>query len=307
MPQLLDDPSVFRSLLEDLPVGVYVVDREQRIRFWNRGAEHITGHLAHEVVGQRDKDELLKPCDRQGRSLCGQHSPVAATLKHGESHQYSAFYLHKKGHRVAVRIRLRPILERGDVIVGAISLFEEALSFRDETLGQLMYGCLDAITGVPSQRLTRAVLNECLAGMEAANSGFGWLRVRILGLREFGLKHGPQSIAPFLRTTAQTLRHNLDAESFLGRWDSDQFVAVLPSVSPMMVAATAERIRRLLSQSEISWWGDHFQIEAEVESGIAQRGDTWETLWRKASAAESTATAMGPVGDGTPNSDPARR
>lgn len=293
MSGLLDDPGVFRSLLEGLPVGVYVVDLEQRIRFWNRGAENITGHLAHEVVGQCDKGELLKPCDRQGRALSGDHSPVATTLSHGETQQYSAYYLHKNGHRIAVRTRIRPILEHGGAIAGAISLFEEAFAFREEAFGSLMYGCLDATTGVPSPRLSRAVLNECLAGVEESHSAFGLLRVRLLGLEEFRAKHGPQSIAPFLRATAQTLRQNLDAENFLGRWADDEFVAVLQSASPMMVTAAAEDIRCLLRQSEVSWWGDRFRIEAEVDSRVVRPGDKMESLWHGAGPSERNAKAAG--------------
>ncbi len=296
MSGLLDDPGVFRSLLEDLPVGVCVVDRQHRIRFWNRGAEHITGHLAHEVVGHGEKGDLLKPCDRQGHPLSGEHSPMAVTLRQGEPQQYSAFYLHKNGHRIAVRTRVRPILEHGDVIVGAISLFEEAFAFRDEMFGPLMYGCLDPITGVPSQRLSRALLTECLAGLQQSRSGFGLLRVRIPGLKEFRAKHGAQSIVPFLRTTAQTLRHNLDTENFLGRWGEDEFLAVLQTASPMILAATAENIRRLLAQSEISWWGDHFRVEAEVEGRIVRAGEDLDLLARAAQAAGASATPGSPQG-----------
>jgi GGDEF domain-containing protein len=86
-----------------------------------------------------------------------------------------------------------------------------------------MYGCLDASTGIPAHRLTRALLNECIAGMEESHLGFGLLRIRVLGLEEFRSKHGPQSIVPFLRTAAQTLRHSLDAENFLGRWGRTNF------------------------------------------------------------------------------------
>jgi PAS domain S-box-containing protein len=285
MSGLLDDPGVFRSLLEDLPVGVCVVDVEQRIRFWNRGAEHITGHLAHEVVGHCEKGALLKPCDRQGRELNGEDSPMAVALRQGASQQYSAFYLHKHGHRVAVRTRIRPILEHGDAIVGAISLFEEAFAFREESIGPLMYGCLDPVTGVPSERLSRALLGECLAGLDQSRSSFGFLRVRVLGLEEFRAKHGPQSIVPFLRTTAQTVRHNLEAENFLGRWGETEFVAVLQTASPMLVAATAENIRCLLAQSEIYWWGDHFHIEAEVEGRVVRSREHLDLLVPAARAA----------------------
>ena len=49
-------------MVEDLPVGIYIVDRERRIRFWNRGAEHLTGHLAHDVVG-RVLEDVVQVCD----------------------------------------------------------------------------------------------------------------------------------------------------------------------------------------------------------------------------------------------------
>ena len=47
---LLDNPKLFRNVLEDLPMGMYIIDRERRIRFWNRRAEHLAGHLGQEVV-----------------------------------------------------------------------------------------------------------------------------------------------------------------------------------------------------------------------------------------------------------------
>lgn len=295
MSALFEDPALFRSLLEDLPIGVYVVDLEHRIRFWNRGAEQITGHLAHDVVGHHDTGHLLKPCDRQGRLLRDEHSPVNATLMQGHAQQFSAFYLHKNGSRLAVRVRIKPIFEHSDVIVGAISLFEEAFAFREDSAGPLMFGCLDSPTGLPSTRLTRAVLNECLAGTEQSHAGFGLLRVRILGLDEFRSRHGPQSVVPFLRTAAHTLRHNLDPENFVGRWGDDEFVAVLQSGSPMAVAATAEFIRRLLSRSEISWWGDHFPINAEVESTVVRPGDKLPATL--AAAPPDAAKAAGAGGD----------
>lgn len=86
----------------------------------------------------------------------------------------------------------------------------------------------------------------------------------MLGLEEFRSKHGPQSAVPFLRASAQTIRCRLSSEDFLGRWGEDEFLAVLHSASPVAVAATAESIWRLLSQSQISWWGDRFLVEAVV-------------------------------------------
>ncbi len=287
---LLDNPKLFRHLVEELPVGIYIVDRDGLIRFWNRGAEFLIGHLSHEVVGHVFED-IVRACDRRGNSLSGERCPVTMTLHLRQPQHCTAFYLHKNGHRTAVRIRTRPILEYGDAIGGATVLFEEAFVYREESSGQPMYGILDATTGIPSRRLTRAVLNECMAGMEESHTGFGLLRIRVLGLEEFRAKHGPQSVAPFLRTAAQTLRNSLDAENFLGCWGENEFLAVLPSASPMMVAMTAEILSNLLSHSEVLWWGDRFLVEAEVAYTVATAGNDLESLLREMKPSHSKGMA----------------
>lgn len=44
-----NDPEIYRSVLEHLETGVYIVDRNRRVRFWNEGAEQITGFLRQDV------------------------------------------------------------------------------------------------------------------------------------------------------------------------------------------------------------------------------------------------------------------
>jgi PAS domain S-box-containing protein len=110
LSKLIENPNLFRHLVEDLPMGIYIVDGERRIRFWNHGAEYLTGYFSHEVVGLLLED-AVQACDRRGNSLIGERCPVTLTLSQRHAQQSTAFYLHKKGHRTAVRIRTHPILE----------------------------------------------------------------------------------------------------------------------------------------------------------------------------------------------------
>lgn len=295
LSNLLDNPKLFRHVLEDLPVGIFIVDRERLIRFWNRGAEHLTGHLSQDVVGHVFED-VVRACDRRGDSLSGEHCPVTVTLNGRQPQQSSPFYLHKNGHRVPVNVRTRPILEYGDSIGGVTVLVEEAFVYREESSGPPMYGCLDATTGIPSRRLTRAVLNECIAGIEESHLGFGMLRIRVLGLDDFRSRHGPQSVVPFLRITAHTLRHSLGAENFLGCWEENEFLAVLPSASPVTVATMAETLWHLLSHSEVLWWGDRFLVETEVTYTVAAAGNDLEALLREMKPSHSSGTAKAAAG-----------
>src|ERR1700692_1120889 len=58
MPEL-NDPDIYQAVLDGLETGVYIVDRNRRIRFWNEGAEQITGYLRQDVVGRFLRDHLL--------------------------------------------------------------------------------------------------------------------------------------------------------------------------------------------------------------------------------------------------------
>ena len=49
--QALRDADLYRALLDHLDEGLYMVDLDRRILYWNRGAERISGYLAHEVAG----------------------------------------------------------------------------------------------------------------------------------------------------------------------------------------------------------------------------------------------------------------
>ncbi len=304
MSPFFEDPVLYRSVLENLPIGIYVLDREQRVRFWNRGAEQITGYLAHEVMGHVCH-ESLPHCDPQGLVLAGDHCAITTTFRDGRAVQNHVFTLHKQGHRLGVQVRTLPLFDDRDTIAGVAVAFEEASeNSAADVSGSLMYGCLDSLTGVPSQRLTRAVLTESLAGLQATHSGLGLLRIRILGLSEITGKYGADSTVPFLRTSAQTIRHSLSAEDFLGRWGSDEFLAMLQSSSPVRVAATADLIGRQLSQSEITWWGDRFLVESAVEHIVARPGDQLEALLSQMKSSHPTGftKAVGTGGASGPSS-----
>ena len=278
MSPFFEDPALYRSVLENLPIGIYVLDKEQRVRFWNRGAEQITGYLAHQVVGQKCGDSLPH-FDPEGRILAGDHCPVATTFRDGRAVQHHVLTLHKEGHRLGVQVRTLPLLDDSGLIMGvAIAFEEDPSSSIPDFSGALMYGGLDPLTGVPSERLTRAMLSGSLAELEQTNGRIGLLRISLLGLKELSARYGTDSIAAFLRNSAQTIRHNLSPKDFFGRWAEDEFLAILHASSTVKIVPMAELISQQVSESEITWWGDHFRVRAEIDYVIAGPGDTPESL-----------------------------
>lgn len=293
MPSFFEDPALYQWVLEKLPIGLYILDREQKVRFWNRGAEEITGYLAHEVTGQVCR-ESLPHCDPQGRVLAGEDCSITNTLRDGRAARSHVFTLHKHGHRINVEIQTLPLIDDKGITMGVAVAFEQGSAEAGNDLaGELMCGCLDAVTGVAAHRLTQAVLSESLNDIKTTHRGWGLLHIRILGLRDMASRYGADSIAPFLRTAGQTIRHSLRPEDFVGRWESEEFVAMIQTSSPVRIAAISDLISLQLSQSEVAWWGDRFRVRAVVEWSIATSESTLENLLgqMKREEADQTTTA----------------
>ena len=82
MPEL-DDPEIYRSVLEHLGTGVYIVDRNRRVRFWNAGAEQITGFLRRDVVGRFLREHLLAVGDASKDLDSDPDDPVNLAIRDG--------------------------------------------------------------------------------------------------------------------------------------------------------------------------------------------------------------------------------
>ncbi len=96
------NPSFYKTLLDDMSDGVYFVDRDRRILYWNKGAIRLTGYQSEEMVGRCCQDNTLCHVDAAGRNLCHDGCPLTASISDGGSHEAPVFLRHKQGRRVPV-------------------------------------------------------------------------------------------------------------------------------------------------------------------------------------------------------------
>ena len=74
----------YKDIIDHLYDGVYFVDRERVITYWNHGAERITGYESQNVIGRSCRDNILNHVDSAGTQLCQDQCPMAACMKDGE-------------------------------------------------------------------------------------------------------------------------------------------------------------------------------------------------------------------------------
>ncbi len=78
------DPLTLLRAFERSGDGVYAVDYDQNIVYWNRAAERLLGHKAADVLGRRCFD-LIAGGDHLGHPFCGSDCDVIKSARKGRA------------------------------------------------------------------------------------------------------------------------------------------------------------------------------------------------------------------------------
>ena len=282
-----DSPEFFRKLLENLHDGVYFVDPERRITYWNRGAERISGYAAREVTGTHCFDEILVHVDDAGTRLCEHGCPLTATLADGESRQVDVYLHHKEGHRVPVRVRVAPIRDESGRISGAVEVFSEnsatvAALQRIRELQAMAY--VDQLTGLANRVFTEITLRARLEETERYGWPFGVLFADIDGFKAVNDRYGHAIGDRVLAMVARDFAGNLRAFDLVGRWGGDEFIVLVVNVDEPSLHALGERFRTLVANSAVPSPAGEIRVTISVGGTLARRGDDAASLVASADA-----------------------
>jgi two-component system, cell cycle response regulator len=304
----LQDPEIFRNVLDSLQTGVSIVDRKGKILFWNQGSERLTAHKRHEVVGRSCRDNILPHCNDQGCVACGATCPFTRTMHEGKPQEAKMQLRHKEGHPVHVLMRIAPIRDSHGSIIGIAESFDEQKFASDRDRNRLTlaaHGCMDENTGIPNREFTQFHLTENLASFARYHLPFGVIVIQVNRLEHFRAAYGKQAGAAVLRVVAQTMRSAFRPSDFLGRWTDDQFLAILINCGPVAVEQTWERIRKMVTCAGLRWWSDELTVTTSVGYAAAQAGDTIDSLSRRAQDLLQQASARHSAAAGGSQAGPA--
>jgi diguanylate cyclase (GGDEF)-like protein/PAS domain S-box-containing protein len=282
------DPEVYRAVLENLAIGVYLVDRERRIFLWNDGAENITGRLRQDVLGRACHDDLLMHCDANHTVLCHGGCPLVETMRDGKVREADVFLLHKDGQRVPVHLQVTPIRDAAGGIVGAAESFQERVLLPDLYVHpneRAVHDSVDPLTGISDRHSLLSHVSAGIADLMENHDPFGVLGVVIDNLDQVRLSHGNQAARAVMRVVAQTLYRNLRQADVVGCWSQDGFIALVRNCPAEGLARVAAMLKRVVNTASVPWWGDHISFTVSIGGAVVQTGDTAESLLCRAEAA----------------------
>ncbi|GIW00111.1 sensor domain-containing diguanylate cyclase [Roseiflexus sp.] len=271
------DDAFYKQLLDEMHDGVYFVDRHRRILYWNRGAERLSGYSADEVIGRFCGDNLLRHVDECGRRLCTGMCPLAATIRDGQPRQAEVIMHHKQGHRVPVLVRVAPIRDKSDAIVGAVEVFsdntyQKAALEEIERLREL--ALLDPLTGIGNRRFIESNTHSRLEELRRYGWPFGVILADIDHFKAINDTFGHLVGDDVLKMVAHTLAHNVRAFDAVGRWGGEEFAIVAQNVSAGMLLVLAERLRALVEQSTLFIGARNVHVTISLGAAIAHPDDT---------------------------------
>lgn len=278
------DTEVYKSSLDELYDGVYYVDQERKIRYWNKAAERLTGYKSSEVVGKPCSD-ILTHIDDKGVNFCKGDCPLAKTTVDGRAREADLYLLHKNGHRVPVSIRVAPIRDANGQITGAVQIFSDKSPV--VTVRQRLEQCekmalLDPLTNCPNRRYIKMNLNSRLDEMHRYGWPFGILFIDIDHFKRVNDAYGHDVGDEILKMIAKTLLNNLRPFDILGRWGGEEFTAIIANVKEQQLYSIANRFRLLVENSALHKGPDTVRVTVSIGATFAESNDTIDALLKRA-------------------------
>ncbi len=271
------DEHFYKTVLDDLSDGIYFVDTDRRITYWNKGAERLTGFKKEEVIGSRCRDNILVHVDDKVHSLCDSNCPLACTMDDGAKRKTTIFLRHKDGHRVQASVQARPIHDSGGNIVGAVEIFRdmshgEAVQKRMEELEKL--ALLDPLTRLANRRHTEATLKMRIDEATRYVWPFGVLFIDVDKFKNINDTHGHEAGDMVLQLASKTMQTSLRPFDFLGRWGGDEFVAIVVNAEREGLIQVANRMQQLMEQSRFEYGGKELNVTVSIGGTVAKKNDT---------------------------------
>ncbi len=277
---------LLRSIVDNLHEGVYFVDMDRRITYWNKGAELITGYSAAEVVGNHCADNLLVHLDDCGKCLCTDECPLVDVIKQKCSHRDDHIYLHHKaGHRVPVTVSISLIRNEHGEPIGAAEVFHQTKasdqdaklieSLKKETL-------IDMLTELPNRRHLQMNLTGSLAEYERHGNGFGLVFADVDHFKQFNDTYGHDIGDKVLLLVGKTMANCVRAYDIVGRWGGEEFLAIIRFADEEQFIQVAEKLRYMVEKSFLMHGNEQLNVTITLGATHVRSGDTLESLVNRA-------------------------
>jgi len=283
MPETVD---FYREILDNLYDGIFFVDKDGCITYWNKGAASLTGYSATDVA-KRNYCDIFQPLDKQGKHLCkNANYPFSRVSDISVLTEIEAYICHKEGHLLPISIRIAPMREVGEQYVVAVEIYSSsspryAMRQRLEELQEMAMH--DPLTGIANRRFVEINLAARLEEFKRYGFGFSVMFIDADNFKTINDTHGHSAGDRILKMIGTTIANSLRSFDIVGRWGGEEFVVLLIHAKNEDLFKLADRLRRMIENSALTLDnGETLKVTISAGTTAAQAGDTVGSLIERA-------------------------
>jgi len=264
------------TILETLPVGLFTIDQNRKITYFNKAAQTMTGYSRDEVIG--------KECTILGCSLY-ENSCVLFSQSGGIKRPISLLNCRirtKEGNEIHALKNASLIYNKDGRVIGGIESFidiSKEVELSNELARQIEFGRVDGLTGLYNHRYFHDRLDEELTRAERYGHNVSLLMIDIDHFKFYNDNYGHLMGDRVLKELAGILKGRIRHSDIVARYGGEEFCIVLPYHRKEEATIVAERIREAVKKYPFLY--EELQPEGDltVSIGIATfPNDAYERL-----------------------------
>lgn len=279
---MIMDNNFYIDILDNIEDGVYIIDINSRIIYWNKGAEKLTGYASNEAIGKICGEEMLMCSTDVGTRPCEELCPMHDTIEDRKTRVAEVYISHRQGFRVPVTVHTIPIRDSQRRFIGILKDNSAKLEALQKIKELEELSLIDPLTKVANRRYIEITLRTQLSEFNRYGWPFGILCIDIDYFKKINDAYGHETGDEVLKMVVNTLLNSLRSFDLLGRWGGEEFVAIVVNIKEGQLYPIADRLRMLVEQSSFTKGLDKIHVTISIGATLVQPGDTIKSLFRRA-------------------------
>ncbi len=274
---------LFRTLAEAAPIGIFL-RCDFKLVYANKKLAEITGYSVEELLRFQDISDIVYEKDKpRFQEIIKQRLQGKTGLL-----TYELRIRTKKGSLRWVSVSSNLINYKGKKCsIGSVMNISEKKRY-ERKLERL--STRDPLTGAYNRRAVEEFIKEELEKAVSEGSEFGLIIIDIDNFKDINDTYGHIVGDNALKHVAGVIGATVRRSDIFGRWGGDEFIILLPTSDIDRVKQIANRVQRAISHNKLN---DNIELHVSVGASTYRRGDSMESLLRRADTALYRAKELG--------------
>jgi diguanylate cyclase (GGDEF)-like protein/PAS domain S-box-containing protein len=279
----------YRSVVDHLAEGVFIIDPRRHIISCNASAERILGIHKEALLGKSLSEANFKLIREDGMPFPEEERPALRTLRTGEPQSGVVMGVERPdGSVIWLSMSTRTLPGPNDGapsgVVMSFNDITERRSFEEKLTYLAQY---DLLTGLPNRALLLDRLEQALIRARRQNALVGILLIDLDRFKEINDSMGHSAGDAVLKEVAKRVRAALRDTDSVARLGGDEFCIIIEGAeSRSHVSVAAAKLRRLFEEPVMTAENKEIFIELSIGSAVyPEDGETMEDLLKNADIA----------------------